>query len=134
MFTSWRFLWKVYLLGVAVALSSAAPSFAGWMGFRNDTKDTIVIQETMVVNGLPKVGRPQRLFAAEAVRDAQCVGGQRKFSVFDPKNPNHPIYTGTFPCPALNENILYSLKSDGKGGITVEAIKSPATNGTTPKK
>jgi hypothetical protein len=125
--------WKICLLGVSIACAGADPVSAGWMGFRNDTKETIVIQESVTVNGKPKPGRPQRLFAGEAVRDAQSTGGQRTFSVYDPKNPNQPIYTGNFPCPAANENILYSLKSDGKGGINVEALKGAAALGSGPK-
>jgi hypothetical protein len=121
-----RNFWKPGVLGAIVALAAADSAFAGWMGFRNDTKETIVIQETIVINNAPKTGRPQRLFAGEAVRDTQAIGGQRKFSIYDPKKPAQPIYTGNFPCPLLNENILYSFKSDGKGGITVEAIKSRA--------
>jgi len=121
-----RQFWKLGLLGVLIACAGADSASAGWMGFRNDTKDTLVIQETIIINGQPKAGRPQRLFAGEAVRDAQFIGGQRLFSVYDPKNPNKPVYTGNFACPPINENILYTLKSDGKGGLAVEAVKAPA--------
>jgi hypothetical protein len=99
-------------------------AFAGWMGFRNDTKETIVIQETITVNGQPRPGNTRRLFSGEAVRDVGGVG-QRQISVFDLRKPNKPIYTGSFPCPAANENILYLLTSDGKGGITVDSVKTP---------
>jgi hypothetical protein len=114
------------LLGVTTALAGADVASAGWMGIRNDTKDTVIVQETLVINGQARQGRPQRLFAGEAVRDTQCVGPVRRITVFDPKVPATPIFQGNFPCPAANENILYLLKSDGKGGLTVEAIKSPA--------
>jgi hypothetical protein len=117
---------NVALLGSLVVLASADFVFAGWMGFRNDTKDTIVIQETMTVNGQPKLSQPQKLLVGQAVRDTLNVGAQRRFSIYDPKNPNVPIYTGNFNCPAANENILYILKPDGKGGITVDVSKTPA--------
>jgi hypothetical protein len=103
------------------------------MGFRNDTRDTIIIQETTVTGGQTRLGRPQRLFAGEAVRDTPPGGAQRRISVFDATNPNQPIYSKDFPCPAANENILYSIKRDAKTGITIEAIKSPTTE-PTPKK
>lgn len=107
--------------------------FAGWMGFRNDTKETIVIQETVVVGGQTRLGRPQRLFAGEAVRDNPLPGGQRRVNIFDANNPLQPIYSGTLSCPALNENILYCIKSDGKGGLTIEAVKTTASVNTSKK-
>ncbi len=106
-------------------LGLAGSAIAGWMGFRNDTKETIVIQETVVVNGQARPGRPQRLFAGEAVRDVGGVG-QRQLSVFELKNPNQPIFTDGFACPASNENMLYLLKSDGTGGIATESVKTRA--------
>ena len=131
---SLRYFWKIGLLGVLFALAGSNSAFAGWMGFRNDTKDTIVVQETITVNGQSKQGKPQRLFTGEAVRDTQCVGPQRKISIFDPKTPNTPLYTGNVGCPAANENILYVIKSDGKGGITMEVIKTPSAPIISPKK
>lgn len=117
---------KVGLLGVLIALAASGPAFAGWMGFRNDTKDTIVIQETIIVGGQPKPAKPQRLFVGEAVRDTQCNGKQRKISIYNLQNPNQLLYTGSFACPALSENVLYVIKSDGKGGVTIETTKSSA--------
>jgi hypothetical protein len=133
MFLSLRYFGCCSLLGVFIALTDASSVFAGWMGFRNDTKDTIVIQETVNIGGQPRLGRPQRLFAGEAVRDMAPVGGQRRINVFDPANPNQPIYSSNFPCPGANENILYSIKRDAKGGISIEAVKIPASE-PTPKK
>jgi hypothetical protein len=126
-----RYFRLIGLAGLVIALTGADTANAGWMSFRNDTKDTIVIQETVIVGGQPRPGRPQRLFTGEAVRDTQFAGPQRRISIFDSKNTNQPIYTGSFPCPAANENLLYSIKTDPKGGITIEAIKSPAAG---PKK
>ena len=42
-----------------------------------------------------------------------------------------PLFSGRFPTPADNENVLYVLKSDGKGGVMIQAIKSPAGVGRT---
>lgn len=114
------------VLAMVVALANSGHVCAGWMGFRNDTNGTIVIQEAVNTGGQTRLGKPQRLFSGEAVRDTPAAGCQRRISVFDPTNPNQPIYSGIFACPAANENILYCIKSDGKGGIVIEALKSPA--------
>jgi hypothetical protein len=123
--------WKACLLGVAV-LALANPVYAGWMGFRNDTNETIVVQETIIVNGKEKPGRPQRLMTGEALRDTQCQGAQKQISIFNAKNTNVPLLSGNFACPAANENVLYIIKSDGKGGITTETVKTPVVPATPP--
>lgn len=132
MFLSLRYFGCCSLLGVLITLSDVGAVFAGWMGFRNDTKDTIVIQEIVNIGGQPRLGRPQRLFAGEAVRDLTPAGGQRRINVFDPNNPSQPIYSADFSCPGATENVLYSIKRDARGGIAIEAVKSPAPE--SPKK
>jgi hypothetical protein len=129
---SLRYFGFCTLLGLFAILADCRTVFAGWMGFRNDTKDTIVIQETLNIGGQARPGKPQRLFVGDAVRDTPAAGGQRRISIFDPNNPNQPIYSSNFPCPAANENILYSIKRDAKGAVSIESIKSPALE--TPKK
>lgn len=124
MLLSLRYFGRWFLLGMFGILADNQAAFAGWMGFRNDTSDTIIIQETVVVGGQPRFGRPQRLFAGEAVRDTPLPGGQRRVSVYDPKNPNQPIFTGNFPCPGGTENVLYRIKRDARGQIAIEAVRS----------
>jgi hypothetical protein len=111
------------LLVLAMLFALADPADAGWLGFRNDTGSTLVIQETGAA-GRP--GKPRKVFANETVRDAVSAGPQRMFAIFDPARPDRPLYTGRFPTPADNENVLYVMKSDGKGGLLIEAVKSRA--------
>ena len=120
-------------LGAAAVLALAHPAgaLAGWMGFRNDTTMTVLIQETVTAGPIVRQGKPQKVFANETVRDTPAAGGTRKFTIFDAAKPDEAIYTGNFPCPAATENVLFVIKSDGKGGLTIEATKTP-TMGTTP--
>ena len=102
------------------------------MGFRNDTSATLVLQET-VASG--RSGKPQKVFANETVRDTPPAGTHRTFTIYDAGRSDKPLYSGRFAAPADNENVLYVLKSDGKGGITIQAIKSPAgVSRTSPKR
>ena len=121
MFSRFRHFRSLALL-VAFVLA-AGRADAGWMGFRNDTSATLVIQES-ISPGRP--GKPQKIFANETVRDVPPAGTHRMFSIFDPGRPDRPLFSGRFPAPADNENVLYVLKSDGKGGLRIEAIKTPA--------
>lgn len=118
----------IFVVGMASVLGMLLTDkrvVAGWMGFRNDTTENLVVQETIVVNGQSKPGRPQRLSSGEAVRDTQCAAGVRKMTIYDARNTNQPLFNGNFACPAANENILYVIKSDARGTITIETVKSP---------
>jgi hypothetical protein len=117
-----RLYLKFGLAGV-LALTILTSSFAGWFGFRNDTKETVVVQETVVVNGVARPGKPEKLNSGDSVRDSQiCPNNQRKFTIYDSKG--NVLYTNLLPCPAANENILYAIKLDAKGKIALDPIKS----------
>jgi len=122
MFPRFRHFRRLALLITLVVLATAGPADAGWMGFRNDTSATLVIQET----GADRPGKPQKVFANETVRDTTSAGAHRTFTITDPAKPDKPLYTGRFAAPADNENVLYVIKSDGKGGLLIEAVKTPA--------
>jgi hypothetical protein len=107
----------------ALFFAVVSSSVAGWFGFRNDTKGQVVVQETITVNGVARPGKPESLNSGDSVRDSQiCPNNQRKFTIYDPKG--NVLYTNTLPCPGMNENILYVIKTDTKGKITVEPVKS----------
>lgn len=112
----------------------AAPSmaWAGWMGFRNDTPNALIVQESLPSGPVARSGRPQKLFANETVRDTPPTTVKlRTFNIFDPAKPDKPLYTGALPCPTSSENVLYVIKPDGRGGITVEPIRVPLAGPST---
>lgn len=121
MFPRFRHLRNLAILSVTV-LAVSGRAEAGWMGFRNDTSATLVLQETVATG---RTGKPQKVFANETVRDTPPAGTHRTFTITDPSRSDKPLYTGRFPTPAENENVLYVLQSDGKGGLNIQAIKSP---------
>jgi hypothetical protein len=114
---------------LVIGLTAPGMSMAGWMGFRNDTSATLVIQETIAVGKDSRPGKPHKLYSNETIRDTPAsAGGSRVFTIADAARPDKPLYSGAFACPAANENLLYVLKLDGKGGIVVEAVRMPVTN------
>ncbi|MBO0699963.1 MAG: hypothetical protein J2P46_16315, partial [Zavarzinella sp.] len=89
------------------------------MGFRNDTGMTLVIQETVG----SRQGRPQKIFANETVRDTPpTAGAVRTFAIYESGQSDKPLHTGLFRAPTDSENLLYVIKTDGKGGLTIEAL------------
>jgi hypothetical protein len=121
MFPRFRHFRRLAFVIPLLFLADVGGAEGGWMGFRNDTSATLVVQETST-----RSIKPQKIFVNETVRDTPPAGAQRTFTITDPAKPDKPLYTGRFPAPADNENVLYVIKSDGKGGLTIEAIKSPA--------
>ena len=102
----------------------ASPAFAGFMVFANDTDKTILVQEVVTVNNQTRLGKVMRLFNGEALRDSlNCPNGVRKFSFYDSPTAKVPLLTESFPCPKKDENVVYSIQSDGKGGIKIVPAK-----------
>lgn len=122
MFPGFRHFRFLAFLAPAICLAADTPAAAGWMGFRNDTSMTLVVQETVSAG---RGGKPQKIFANETVRDTPAAGAQRTFSITDAAHPGKPLYTGRFAAPAENENVLYVIKPDAKGGLSIEAVKTP---------
>jgi hypothetical protein len=128
MFRVFRHLRIASLSGLVLIVALTSNAHAGWMGFRNDTGKTLVIQETVSVGTTTRPGKPQKIFANETVRDTPLSGGgQRAFSIFEAAYPSKPLYTGTFPAPAANENVLYVIKLS-KGELVIEAVKTAAVS------
>jgi hypothetical protein len=126
MFPGLRYFRSAALLTCLVCLTYGGRATAGWMGFRNDTSTTLIIQETVPAGGGTRPGKPQKIFANETVRETPPAGGQRAFTIADAAKPDKPLFNGKLASPPANENVLYVIKSDGKGGLTVEAVSSPA--------
>ena len=95
MFPRFRHFRPLALLTPLVLLAAVGRADAGWMGFRNDTSATLVIQETGRHSA-----KPQKVFANETVRDTPPAGAQRTFTISDSAKPDKPLYTGRFAGPA----------------------------------
>jgi hypothetical protein len=114
------------LLGLLILLADPTRVLAGWMGFRNDTGMTLVIQETVTIGAATRQGKPQKIFANETIRDTPPVGGgQRSFTISESGKAEKVMHKGNFASPAANENVLYVIKLDAKGGIAIDTVKTP---------
>jgi hypothetical protein len=133
MFPGFRHLRFTPLFGLLILLADPAQAAAGWMGFRNDTGMTLVVQETVTVGAGTRQGKPQKIFANETIRDTPPVGGgQRTFTITESGNADKVLHTGNFASPAANENVLYAIKLNAKGAVEIEAIKTPVATAKKP--
>lgn len=114
---------QIWAISLFVLMLVPMSSFAGWMGFRNETGQPVIIQETYATG---RLGRPQKIFANETIRDTPpAAGAVRKFTIFDATRPDRVLATGSFPAPAADENLMYVIKVDARGNITIEPVQSP---------
>jgi hypothetical protein len=112
-------------LAIVGWLVACAEAEAGWFGIQNETKQTIIVQETLAQG---RQGKPFKIPSEDRLRDTQGPNaGTRTFTVYNADKPAVALITVNFPCPAANENVLYILKTDKEGKITIEAVKTPAT-------
>lgn len=107
---------RTRLLALAAALlaavGSASAGDGGWVTFKNTTSQVIILQETVVSNGVTKRGRPIRLLPGETLRQFQATPAMRKFEVFDGRNTDRCLFCGNLNCHATSPS--FSITSDGK--------------------
>lgn len=90
--------WVVAVLTVAAL--GPTPAWAGWLGFRNDTRATLVLQEIVLVNGQARRGAQRQLGAGELAVESVNGAGVKRLLIFDPRQPAVPLlrvdvpYTG----------------------------------------
>jgi hypothetical protein len=71
------------LMLVAVCL----PAKAAWITFQNDTKETIVVQEIVTVNGKAVAGKPVTLQPGETLREFAAGPATKTIEVLKPGPP-----------------------------------------------
>ncbi len=119
-----KYFRRIVAVGLTALLLAPAAAVAGWMGFRNETGQPVLLQESFTTG---KAARPQKVYPNETLRDTPpSAGANRKFTIYDAAKPDRVLVTGTFPAPGVNENLLYVIKKDAKGTITIEPVQTPA--------
>ena len=107
---------------MAVTLLGAQSAAASWITIRNDTKQTVVVQETRVVNGQVKRCKPVTLLPGEAVREFLSGPRVKKVDVLDGHNPKRSLWSGILHCK--DESQAFSI-TDSEGTVTVRPVVKP---------
>ena len=98
------------------------------MTIRNDTGKPIVVQETIVVNGQVKGGKPIQLLPGESLRQFAPAASVKKFEIHDDQKLNQPAWAGSLT--ATDEPQTFCVASTG-GKVAVSQV---ATLPTSPRK
>jgi hypothetical protein len=106
------------------------PANAGWVTIKNDTNKTIVLQDTITVDGTTKRGTPIRLLPGETVREFRATPGVKTVVVCECGKPGVALYRGELKCP--EENQSFSICIEGKN--TTVKPTPPTTTAVVAKK
>jgi hypothetical protein len=122
MFPNLRSRLLALMAALAVVLGSAGVAEAAWVTIKNDTGKTIVVQETIVVNGKVKRGKPTNLLPGETIREFIPGPTTKTIDVFDAQNPRQPAWSGNLNCK--DEAQTFSV-SAANGKVTVSQVANP---------
>ncbi len=86
------------------------------VGFRNETKNAIVVQGFTVVKGIERRGQPVLLPPNRSNFDMNVPMGIRVYSVYDANQPAN-ILLREFPIPIKGNDLLFSIKSQGANKV-----------------
>jgi hypothetical protein len=113
---------RLLLLGCCWLLLGVELAWAGWLTIQNQTNQTVIIQETYVIAGKPRRGRPIQLLAGETVREFFPSPTIKTVELYDVKNPQRPLWSGQIPC--RNNTQTYIITTANNGQIIVQAAPS----------
>jgi hypothetical protein len=90
---------------------------AGWVTFKNDTKNAVVVQQVVVLpNGKVARGAPRKLGSGESFREFQNQPGVNTYEVLDTGNPPTKLWSGSLNCKGDSQTFSV-LTVGGKTGV-----------------
>jgi hypothetical protein len=104
---------------IALLCCDARAAGASWITIKNNTKQVVVVQETMTVNGQVKRCKPVSLLPGETLREFLAGPAVKKIDVLDGHNPKRSLWAGNLHCN--DESQTFSITHSG-GTFTVRPV------------
>jgi hypothetical protein len=117
--------WKYGMLATLLLAAGPASSWAGWLGIRNDVKDTLIVQSLPVTNrgAITAITRAKEMAAGEVAWESLLLPGNRLIRIYD--NNKVLLYQKTVPVmgdlffsiqlePMTNKLLLVPIKAPVK--------------------
>lgn len=111
---------RVAALAAVALLASAGAADAGWVTIKNDTTKTLVLQETVTIDGKVKLGTAVRLLPGETVREFRATPAVKTVVVCDCAKAGVALFRGDLNI--TDDTQTFSITTDGKT-TTVKAVK-----------
>jgi len=97
------------LLGFLVAAPTAS---AGWVTVKNETSQTIIIQEMCTLAGKPVRGKAVRLLPGETYREYHARAGEKQVHLYDDGEPKKLLADETMTWHTRDQNYaIQTMKS-----------------------
>jgi hypothetical protein len=109
------------IAATTVVVVGANVARASWITIRNDTKQAVVVQEVLVVNGQAKRCKPVNLLPGETVREFVTGRTVKKIDVFDAHNQKRSLWSGKLSCK--DESQTFAIVGSG-GTVSVKPVGS----------
>jgi hypothetical protein len=122
MIASGRLPFFASLAVIALMCFDARTAGASWITIKNNTKQMVVVQETMTVNGQVKRCKPVSLLPGETLREFLSGPAVKRIDVLDGHNPKRSLWSGSLHCK--DESQTFSITDSG-GTVTVRPVVKP---------
>lgn len=125
-----RFIVKfasVLCIGFALMPGTAT---AGWIAISNDTNQTVVVQESITVNGQVRRCKPIKLAPGEVLREFQPSGGTKKLAILESGLFGKQLFTGDL---TWKEDTAFSIHKE-TDKVKVTDTATLAAKAKTPSK
>ncbi len=127
---------SLLLYGVVCGLGllPAGVARAGWITLSNDTNQTVVVQESVTVNGQVRKCKPIKLAPGETVREFQAAGGTKKLAILEPGLLGRQLFTSDV---TWKDDTTFSIHRDADkfkltDAATLTAKSKPGAKETKP--
>jgi len=104
-----RLLWTGVLLAL---LAAGGPVQAGWLGFRNETNQPLIVRRASVVKKQVRWGKPVVLYPGEVSWDSVGEPGVKQITVFNAKK--RPVYVSKLVCGKDDQYFAIRLVPPGQ--------------------
>ena len=84
----------IWCVTYGLGLIPTGAARAGWITLSNDTNQTVVVQESVTVNGQVRKCKPIKLAPGEVLREFQSAGGTKKLTILEPGLFGKQLFTG----------------------------------------
>ncbi len=96
-------------LVAALSLTFPHGAFAGqWYTLRNESPRVLIVQEVYRVQHHLRRGQPKRLHPGESLRDAWNGRKAKQLLLFDPSEPQQPLYRVSLSYPSSQP--IYAIR------------------------
>ncbi len=109
------------ILALLAILALTGSAHASWIAIRNDTREVVVLQETLSVKGKVKRCKPVSLLPGETLREYIPGPAVKKFDVIEGRAPNRTLWSGSLSCS--KESQTFSAVEAG-AAIVVRPVAS----------